>query len=425
MKYSNIILKIFSITVICLLFVTQANSQTTTNSPYSKYGIGDINLQRFNANFGMAGAGIAYRTKYLNNAANPASLSSLDLIAFEAAVTGKVYNSTSGNQTSQGTNTYLSHIYLAMPITDWWGASFGIKPYSGVGYNYGTSDSTPTFGTVNYSYAGSGGLNQIFLANGFEVAKGLSIGVNSSFVFGSIDEERKIIYADNINAFNTSDKKSTAISDVKFDFGLQYYKTFKEDYTVTFGAYYELGNKLNANVDQLTRSFRGNVGFERYLDTTSFLNSEKVEIELPAKVGVGIALEKSEKWMFELDYLNANWSQVKNNRGGILTNSQTIITGYKILPNSNAYSDYLKRLTYSFGARLNNSYLELNNKQINEYGISFGVSLPFRKSLSSLSVGAEVGSRGEDTNGLIKENFINFQIGITFNDKWFIKRKYD
>lgn len=425
MKYSNIILKIVSIFSFCLLLLSQANSQTTTNSPYSKYGIGDINLQRFNTNFGMAGAGIAYRSNHFNNIANPASLSALDLIAFEAAVISRGYSATSGSQNSKGNSTYLNHLSLAMPIAKWWGASFGIMPYSNVGYQYGTSDSLANLGTVNYSYSGSGGLNQIFLANGFEVAKGLSLGLNASFVFGSIDEERRIVYADNINAFNTSDKKSTAISDVKFDFGLQYYKTFKEDYTLTFGAYYELGNKLNANVDQLTRSFRGNVGFERYLDTTSFLNSEKVEIELPSKIGIGIALEKEEKWMFELDYLNANWSQVKNNRGDILTNSQSIIAGYKILPNSNAYSDYLKRLTYSFGARLNNSYLELNNKQINEYGISFGVSLPFRKSLSSLSIGAEVGSRGEDTNGLIKENFINFQIGITFNDKWFIKRKYD
>jgi len=424
MKYTTIILKNFLLLILLCLF-SKIEAQTTTNSVYSRYGIGEMRKSQFNANFGMAGAGIALRSSKLANAANPASLTSLNLIAFEVAIKSDNFQSISGVQSIKGNNTYLNHLSLSMPIKDWWGLSFGITPFSSVGYEYSYSSIEPSVGNVEYSYLGSGGLNKVFLSNGFDVAKGLSVGLTASFIFGGIEKENKIVFKDTTFAFNSSDKNRTSISDVNFDFGVQYVKELSDKYTAIAGVTYSLGTELSGSKTQLIRTVKGDGLTAVYLDTIKFVNAEKTVIDLPSTIGLGISLEKKEAWSVELNYLNTSWSSIKPIGQEDYVNGQSIILGFRILPNDNSYSDYLKRITFSFGGRLSNSYVKLNNEEINEYGINFGLSLPFKKSISSLTFGVEAMRRGKDASKLIQEDFLNFNLGITINDRWFIKRKYD
>lgn len=425
MKYSNSILRSSLFTII---FFTAALlvGQTTTNSPYSRYGIGDLSRQQFNVNTGYGGAGIALRSNRFANILNPASLSSLNLIAFEVAANTNLYSITSGDQSTRGTNAYLNHISLSMPINDRWGLSFGLLPFSSIGYDYSYFEENQILGDIQYEYLGSGGLNEIYLANGVEVAEGLSLGFKGSFVFGAVEEETKVYLLDQINSFNTSDQARNNISDVKFDLGAQYHKDLNEEYKAVVGLTYGIGTGLGGRRTQLVRSFRGDPGtLERFLDTTTFIRNENNEIELPTTIGVGIALEKKEKWLAEINYTNADWSALTSLGASGYGDSQSLNAGFKLLPKNNSYADYLKLITYSFGARFSTSYLVVNGEQLNEVGINFGLSLPFRKSISSLTIGAEAMRRGKDADGLLQEDFLNIHIGITFNDRWFIKRKYD
>lgn len=426
MKYSNSILR-SSLFIIIFCTVASVVGQTTTSSPYSRYGIGELNQQLFNANAGYGGAGIAYRSDRFASILNPASLSSLRFIAFEVAVNTSLYNTTSNDQTKTGTNAYLNHLSLSMPINDRWGLSFGIVPFSSIGYDYSYFEEGPNeVGSLQYDYIGSGGLNEIYLANGIEIAKGLSLGVKGSFVFGAIEEQTSIYLLDQINAFNTSDRSRNNISDVKFDFGAQYYKALNDEYTAVVGLTYKVGTSISGRKTQLIRSFIGQPDvLERFLDTTKFINREESDIELPSSVGIGISLERKEKWIAELNYTNSDWTKIATSTNAGFEDSQSLNAGMKFLPNKNAYADYLKLITYSFGARYTNTYLNVNGQQLNEVGINFGLTLPFRKSISSVTFGAEAMRRGKDADGLLQEDFLNFHIGITFNDRWFIKRKYD
>ena len=94
MKYSNIILKNFLFAILIGL-CRQVFAQTTTNSIYSRYGIGEIRKPQFNTNFGIAGAGIALKSDRFANFAKPASLTSQKMIAFEVAVKRDNYHSIS------------------------------------------------------------------------------------------------------------------------------------------------------------------------------------------------------------------------------------------------------------------------------------------------------------------------------------------
>jgi hypothetical protein len=88
-------------------------------------------------------------------------------------------------------------------------------------------------------------------------------------------------------------------------------------------------------------------------------------------------------------------------------------------------------MTYRLGLRYADTYLNLYDTQIKQYGISFGLGIPLVQtfSFSQLNVGFEFGKRGTTENNLLQENYLAFQVGFTIMphkyDGWFYKRKYD
>src|SRR5665648_895641 len=59
------------------LSVLVASGQNNTNSPYSVYGIGELEYTGGGQNMGMGGSGIALRSDLFLNSTNPASLTAI------------------------------------------------------------------------------------------------------------------------------------------------------------------------------------------------------------------------------------------------------------------------------------------------------------------------------------------------------------
>jgi len=72
-----------------------------------------------------------------------------------------------------------------------------------------------------------------------------------------------------------------------------------------------------------------------------------------------------------------------------------------------------------------NTGLIINNQAINDSALTLGLGMPLRGAFSNVNIGFELGNRGTTNAGLVKENYMNFSIGLSFNDKWFQKRKYN
>jgi hypothetical protein len=76
-------------------------------------------------------------------------------------------------------------------------------------------------------------------------------------------------------------------------------------------------------------------------------------------------------------------------------------------------------------------YLVVKNTQLDEIGMSFGMSLPVMGSStrSRLNIGAELGERGSLENGLLRERFADVYIGISITpdlrEQWFKKRRIE
>ncbi len=424
--------------VLLLLFSMCSYGQTTTNSPYSKYGLGVLRSESFNQNFGFAGTGIGLRSSTDLDIINPASLSELGITTFELGFTNNALWLSSASQSQFQNNSSISHIAFGFPIIkNKWGMALGALPYTSVGYNYSTTSNNSIAGDVSYYYQGNGGLNKVFLANAIKFnidsTSLVSIGYNFSYIFGNINYDKKIIFGGIPYSFNLWETLDNHISDFTSDFGLQYQKAFVnasgDKYLFTIGATYALAANLHTKQTKNIRTFTGNIDFGTLKDTISYTPDVNEITEMPAKIGGGLSFEKDKKWIIAVDVKTTNWSAIQSPQSNMTyKNNYTISAGYQITPKYDAFNNYFKRMRYKFGARYSTAYYSINNTDINEYGITFGIGLPLKRtdtSLPGLNFGVEAGNRGVSTNGLVKETFVNFNVGLTINDRWFIKRKYD
>lgn len=439
--------KTFALTLTFLLVFGSLYAQKNTDSPYSRYGIGTLNNVAFNGNFGLGGAGIAWRpfqykplvydslsksNANLNdrgsnfiNPANPASFSNISLTTFEFSAVSRNTAYTSSGQSRTGNNTQFGHMSLGVPLGEKAGMAFGIKPHSFVGYDYSNAD-TVNNELVNYTYEGSGGVNEIYFGFGYEFLRNFSVGITGSYRFGQIIDNRRVIYDDASSGFmNSLDERTVRVNSVAYQVGVQYFKHLNDDYRLIAGAILSPGNDLNAEESRLFRNYTGVSGTERFRDTALFQDDSKIRKPDRAELGIGLALEKKTVWMLTADLKLNTWGDADLGPNVELANGQSIHVGFDKYVNTSGFGSYFSKIGYRSGFRYNSSIVKINNEDVSEFGISFGLTLPLRKTFSTLNIGAELGQRGKDENDLTQENFFNLQLGVTINDKWFIKRQYD
>ena len=111
-----------------------------------------------------------------------------------------------------------------------------------------------------------------------------------------------------------------------------------------------------------------------------------------------------------------------------LDNSFKVSIGGEYTIDPTSVTSYFKRIIFRLGSSFEETpYLIDNNGQFNQvrdFGINFGWTLPVSK-LSSLDMAFRVGRRGNISETILEENYYRVYLGISFNDRWFIKRRYD
>ena len=131
----------------------------------------------------MGGIGVAMKDYHHLNFTNPAS--NADLKAATYAIGGSLTFLTvkEQNASQTGNSTNLRYISLGFPVGKNAGLSIGLQPFSSVGYSL-LNDENADNVTL---FTGEGGANKIYASYGMYVYKGLSIGAEAGFIFGSID----------------------------------------------------------------------------------------------------------------------------------------------------------------------------------------------------------------------------------------------
>jgi long-subunit fatty acid transport protein len=415
-----------------IIFISiSAKSQNRISSPYSYYGLGEIQLNHSGYIEGMGGIKNAVRNPAYINVGNPASYSAIDTNSFIFDL-GVTSNSTQlkSNVVSQNytNHTSLSYLLFGFPVARWCGLSLGILPYSKTGYKIITEDTIKNMAgpdnKVTEQFEGTGGINQAYLGAGFRIFKNFSLGVNVGYLFGTTYKTRSLYTPDQSYSYNIRTIDDIAVSSFYFNYGLQYQLNLKKKYDLIFGARFNLPMNLNAKRSQLAQRYTASGEIESVKDTTIDISDEKGKIYMPLLIGGGIAFSQKNKWLVGVDFDWQNWKKFKSfNVNDSVNNSFNIAAGGEIIPKYTSVGKYWKKISYRFGFHYGQTYLELNGAKINDYSFSIGLGFPISKIGTMINISAEAGKKGKIQTGLIQENYIKFTLGFSFREFWFYRPK--
>ena len=404
-----------------LLLSTQLVGQNNTNSPYTRFGYGDLTEGTATELRGMGGVGIANRSKSTINALNPASYSSVDSLTFQfdvgagARFSHFMTKGTDGNLSNSAFNANLEYLTMRFPLGRWLGFSAGLLPYSFSGYNFYQTDSLfVNRGTAEderkvfytRSFNGSGGFSQIYGGLSLNLFNHVSLGVNTYYMFGDVNNSRIVSY--NPTIINASmETNRIHVSDLRVRYGLQFYNTLADKHDVVLGVIYENKTKFDGNfVRQLNN------------DTIDYTDG----FELPQVLGVGLNYTFNKKLTVGFDYLQQNWGDALFfGKKDSLVNRTKLAFGAEYIPNPGGRR-YSERIRYRVGFNTANQYYKINKlAPQNDYTFSFGVGLPTRTGKTMLNTSLEYGKIG--SSSLLREDYLKVTFSASIDEHWFFKPK--
>ncbi len=411
----------------CAVGIRAQNAAT----PYSVFGIGTVSSYGLTYHKNMGGLGISSGKPWILNNINPALLPINNFATFDAGLYAERRDLTTSQLNQSNTTGGLSYVTFGFPIiNNKWTMALGLMPYSNVSYNITTTSTVVNRdeADAHYSYEGDGGINQVYMSNGWQIVPGfLFFGARVGYAFGSIKDETFIDLSERVyqneedtigigKEFRLSKYfRTSAYSDFLFQGGLYMNKKFGKQMEANLGLVYELGVNMNTNREERIEIYDGS--------TTSALAEEIITNEkgntfLPPKFGVGLSFTKGYKWTFGVDYYTRDWTKFETDFGSEqeLSTSYEIIVGGEFTPDFYSVSSYMKRVTYQFGFNYEQTPIKINNTHIDDFGINFGVSLPVGTA-SILNVGFKFGQLGTTSDGLIREDYFKLNLGMTFNDR--------
>lgn len=397
-------------------------AQSSTNSPYTRYGLGDLSDRGFANNAAMGGVGYGMRYSGNINLTNPASISSVDSLSFmfDLGMSLKSSNYKENGISSNAKNSSFDYIAMQFRLHKRLGFAIGFTPFSNVGYNFSTT--TPVEGNENYTatntFYGDGGLQQVTAGLGFKILDNLSIGASAGYIYGSLDYQSSVAF--NTNSDQTIVYNSVRVKSYVADFGLQYTQKVGKEDNLTLGLVYGLGHVLGSTD---TRGIQVTDN-ENYSVTNETVLKDAYGI--PHTFGAGLAYTHKDNLTIGADYTLQKWSSVKyQNLDNMYKDRTKIAIGAEYLPNPLG-RNYLQRIRYRVGFNYATPYLKLPQYEgPSEYSISAGFGFPLNvfqyKTILSLT-GQYVRVKPSVSNLLSEDRFV-IKLGLTFNERWFMKWK--
>jgi hypothetical protein len=442
-----------------ILFINVAFSQSDLVSPYSIFGPGLVNPRQSVSQFGMGGAGVALIDPYKMNLINPAASAYYMEPIFETAGKGNISTFETNVDQFDNRNFEINNLSLSFPIKRGkWALNIGLVPLTSVGYDVFVFEESEEVGRYLANYFGDGGISQGYFGTGISVyhkvdtannVTALALGGQLNYNFGTITNSRRINYLEDLDALGFEDSESILIRDVTFELGIHGQTNIKKK-TISnpsyikflFGAVYTFGNDVNAEQNRYANNFRlFSNGATVAQDTIVSAVRQKGTIRLPSSFTLGGVLDfvnrKRMRFRWAIDYSLTNWEEYDvdfegNNLQADFNNSQQIGTGIEWTPKL-ASSSYMETIEYRLGFKYAQTNLTLRDREIEDIGMSFGMTLPlhFRRGLtkSSFHIGTEYGQYGTTQDDLIQETYIRIMAGFSFTphfrNRWFVQPKYD
>ncbi|WP_417859056.1 hypothetical protein [Xanthomarina gelatinilytica] len=432
--------------VFIALFAIKSYAQEGTASPYSFYGMGSLKFKGTVESRSMGGLSV-YSDSIHINLRNPASYASKNLAIYnnesrpvKFAIGGshtnaKLKSDTASDEVNSSTLDYLA---MSFPIGRF-GLGMGLIPYTSVGYKLETLNNNNDLST---KFRGEGGVNKVYASLGYLVMDGLSVGVDLGYNFGNVKNNTiEYVYTNEgtLAQYQTREDNRSDIGGLSANFGVIFSKMIQDKFELTTSLTFRPEMNLNSENSRTYNTITINaINDQEYVINSieadlASQGLKSTDLVLPTKLSLGAGIGQPRIWFVGAEYTYLNTKAFKNelyassDSAGNVTysNASTVSIGGFVIPDYNSFSSYFKRVVYRAGVRFEGTGLNINDQAINEFGISFGVGLPMGNTFSNANLGVEFGKRGTTSENLIQENFINFQLSFSFNDRWFQKRRFN
>jgi len=434
------------------------SSSAQQNSPFSRYGLGEVYTNQHVISRSIGGLTAAYADGVNNNVGqsvnfnNPATYGSFYMVTFDVALTidsrSLVSKTPAGKFTTNNlVPTYLS-VGLPLSRAKGWGMAFGLKPISAIGYSIENRERLAG-DSLQTIYEGQGGLNQFFVGIGKKIGN-FSIGFNTGYNFGKREiNTRKAFLNDTVAYYQSNSSTKTSYNGVFLSGGFQYeFSVGKKvdaatkstsNYLLRLGVSGTLSQNLSASQDQLKQTYTATTNGDFKIDSVSEQYDIKGKINLPSTYSAGLTLHKTltnprgvfELWSVGAEYTATQWTKYRfYGQPDQLSDSWQVKFGVQFSPDPVSGRGYWNNVNYRAGFFTGKDYINADGNGLKQIGVSFGAGLPIKKwraydaQYSLLNTAFQFGKRGSAVNN-ITENFFQFTLGMSLSDLWFIKRKYD
>lgn len=420
--YRRDLLFIAFVLLINPISITKVFSQYTMNSPYSRFGLGDMEFQGFTQNRSMGGIGIGMRLPNQINVLNPAASTAQDSLSFVWDVGMKgaftTYRTSLSNVRQKNFN--FDHLAISAAVSNRLVLGAGLVPYSKTGYYYKEIYTFPDNERLGTEYSGNGNINRFYVGAGYSFFnKKVSVGYQLSYLFGSITHttySAMINSSDKYYGYYTQNYSDFSMTGYIHTLGVQALLPLSSQNSLVLGLVYEPTARLSSDRQ---------VTLRRGIDTLSFAGDTGY-FKIPQRLGMGVGLIMGPQLTLGIDYTMQDWSKATLfNRGDSLQNYYRLSFGAEYVYNKESYTSYLAKIRFRVGAHYENTYLKMYQQSIVDYGVSVGLAFPMRRTNTFFNVGFEIGRRGTTQHNLIEDNYKRVFISLSLYDFWFFKRKYD
>lgn len=409
-----------------LLAFTSSSAQTTT-SPYSTFGIGEFYGSALANTQGMAGVGVAHPQGWYVNNQNPALLVYNQMTVFQAGIVAEQRTISADTATEKTKGGNLNYLVMGFPVMrNRWSTSISLSPYTSVRYNLSYVEQIQnSTAEAEITEKGTGGITQLAWSNGVRLSEDFSVGLKAAYLFSSINNSysNRLIGSQQPRNYYSVVSERTYVNDFTFSAGISYSKDSlfsRNKYRLSFGATYDFATNLRAR-HRSTSYHSDAVGSQFDLDT---LFTRRGSISLPPGGTFGIALNRG-NWTIATDISYYDWSKfesISTDDEG-LGEATRMAVGGEITPEGLS-DNFFKRITYRAGFSYETfPYRDpATGNKVNDLGINVGLSIPSGR--SSLDLGFRYGKRGNGST-YFEEDYFRVYFGITLNDQWFIRRRFD
>ncbi|MBL7811986.1 MAG: hypothetical protein JNL57_07145 [Bacteroidetes bacterium] len=440
---------------VCSLQAMAQSGQNFTASPYSNFGLGEV----LNNNFTQAGySSQSHSGAYSYSLLNPATLGNLQYTTLDFGLSARTGSVQSGSNVQGFRGGSLN--YLAMGYKSWhtalkirpksnadstkrikklpleWNSAFALYPSTSVGYNYVFESQNPI--KTLTAHSGIGGINVVDWAHGLRIGNHVSFGYSLGYMFGQLTDNSIFSFPDSAEYNFVGDEKRVLLRGYQHRAGGLF--QFRMDST-----YHKLGfsfgfhSGMKGNQSRLTRTLEYSSGGSLYaIDTVVLSETGYQKFKMPSSLGLGYTFQWRRKWSLGLDYRFTRWG----NYSAFFSHTSQMANrsdfGFTFILNP-ADEKLSKQKHQPIPIRLGARYSQTQNvftssgvkTTIEEQGAFFGFGLPLTRRYfdnrvlrSVINVQIDYITRGKNSNGLAREQYVGATVGLNLGDIWFVRRKF-